>query len=206
MRGNITRRGKSSWRIKYDVGADANGKRLIQYKTVNGTKSEAQAELVRLLGELNDGRYVPPTIETVATYARHWLENIAPATRSAVTVERYRSIIDTHLIPGIGEERLQDLDGGKIDKLYSALRTRLSSMTLHHVHTLLGQILASATKAKRLVRSPIKDAETTPKPKRKDVAVLNEAPDPSRSLRASSALRSPRLHAVAAQSRFRRDW
>jgi len=47
-------------------------------------------------------------------------------------------------------------------------------MTLHHVHTLLGQILSSATKAKRLARSPIKDAETSPKPRRKDVAVLHE--------------------------------
>jgi hypothetical protein len=35
MRGNITRRGKSSWRIKFDVGADPEtGKRLIQYQTV----------------------------------------------------------------------------------------------------------------------------------------------------------------------------
>src|SRR5262245_55156016 len=57
---------------------------------------------------------------------------------------------------------------------HAKLRTSLSSMTLHHVHTLLGQILSCATKAKRLARSPIKDAETSPKPRRKDVAVLHE--------------------------------
>jgi integrase len=181
MRGNITRRGKSSWRIKYDVGADETGKRLIQYKTVRGTKREAEMVLARLLNELAEGRYVAPTVETVGSYAHHWLANVAPATRSAVTIERYRSIIETHIKPALGSVPLQGLDGVKIDRFYAHLRENgrrggggLSSMTMHHVHTLLGQILASAVKAKRLARSPISDAETAPKPKRQTVEVLNE--------------------------------
>jgi integrase len=36
MRGNITRRGKRSWRLKYDVGVGPDGKRKIAYKTVKG--------------------------------------------------------------------------------------------------------------------------------------------------------------------------
>ena len=40
MRGNITRRGKSSWRLKFDVGTDASGKRIIQYETVHGTRRQ----------------------------------------------------------------------------------------------------------------------------------------------------------------------
>ena len=42
MRGNITRRGKTSWRLKFDVGVDAAGKRLIEWETVRGTKKDAQ--------------------------------------------------------------------------------------------------------------------------------------------------------------------
>ena len=42
MRGNITRRGRSSWRLKFDSGTDQNGKRLIQYQTVHGTKKDAE--------------------------------------------------------------------------------------------------------------------------------------------------------------------
>ena len=46
MRGNLTRRGKSSWRLKFDLGTDpVTGKRLTQYETVRGTKKEAQAEV-----------------------------------------------------------------------------------------------------------------------------------------------------------------
>jgi integrase len=43
MRGNITRRGKSSWRIKFDVGADDQGKRKIRYVTVTGKRAKAEA-------------------------------------------------------------------------------------------------------------------------------------------------------------------
>ena len=84
MRGNITRRGKSSWRIKFDVGTDAAGKRKIQFETVKGTKSQAQAALAKRLTELAEGRHVARTVETVETYARHWIENIAPASRAPI--------------------------------------------------------------------------------------------------------------------------
>ena len=110
MRGNITRRGKTSWRLKYDMGTDPEtGERLIQYQTIHGTRRQAEAELAKLLNELADGRYVAPTVETVETYARHWLEAIAPASCSAITLERYASRIRAYIIPGLGSTKLQAL-------------------------------------------------------------------------------------------------
>ena len=43
MRGNITRRGRSSWRLKYDVGTGSE--RQIAYVTVRGTRKQAEADL-----------------------------------------------------------------------------------------------------------------------------------------------------------------
>jgi integrase len=181
MRGNITRRGKSSWRLKYDVGADATGRRLISYATVHGTKKQAEAELAKRLSEHAEGRYVAPTVETVETYARHWIENIAPAARAAITIERYATLIRTHINPGLGSIRLQDLDGAAIDRFYAHCRKEgrrdgkgLSSMTMHHIHTLLGQIITSAVKAKKLSQSPLSEIQTKPKPKRERIEVLDE--------------------------------
>jgi hypothetical protein len=71
MRGNISRRGKSSWRLKFDAGTGRDGRRLIQYHTIHGTKKDAEQELAKRLNELADGRYVAPTADTVETYARH---------------------------------------------------------------------------------------------------------------------------------------
>jgi len=140
MRGNITRRGKSSWRIKFDVGTDPeSGKRLISY-SVHGTRKQAEPELAKRLNEFAEGRYVAPTVETVEIYARHWLENIAPASRAAITVERYQTLLRAHIIPGLGSIELQKLDGSVIDRFYATRREKgLASLTLHHITRCFGK-------------------------------------------------------------------
>ena len=54
MRGNITRRGRRSWRLKFDVDT-ISGARRIRYVTVKGTRRDAEVELARLLHEANTG-------------------------------------------------------------------------------------------------------------------------------------------------------
>jgi hypothetical protein len=58
MRGNVTKRGRNSWRLKLDIGRDATGKRLTRFVTVRGTKAKAQAELARLVAAFDDGTLV----------------------------------------------------------------------------------------------------------------------------------------------------
>ena len=152
-------------------------KRIISYKTIKGTRKQAETELAKQLTEFSEGRYVAPTVETIETYAKYWLENIAPAVRAPITVERYATLIRAHIIPELGPVELQKLDGSAIDRFYASRRERgLASLTLHHIHSLLRQVLASAVKAKKLARSPIADIETAPKAKRRDkIEVLDEA-------------------------------
>lgn len=77
----------------------------------------------------------------------------------------------------LGSIPLQALDGTAIDRFYASRREMgLAPLTLHHIHSLLGLILASAVKAKRLTRSPKADVQTKPKVKRRDkIEVLDEA-------------------------------
>ena len=78
MRGNLTRRGKNSWRIKFDVGRDPiTGKRETRFITMRGTRKDAERELTRLLGANDGGVFVEPTKMTVAAYLDHWLDNVA---------------------------------------------------------------------------------------------------------------------------------
>src|SRR3546814_516314 len=70
MKGSIIRRGKESWRLKFDIGRDpANGKRLTRYVTVRGKKQDAQRELNRLLHQVDEGTLVEPSKLTV----KDWL-------------------------------------------------------------------------------------------------------------------------------------
>ena len=77
MRGNITRRGKRSWRIKFDI-EPVVGARRIRYVTVKGTRKDAEAELARLLHEANRGTLVDPSKVALGTYLASWLDGRAP--------------------------------------------------------------------------------------------------------------------------------
>jgi hypothetical protein len=68
MPGSITRRGKNSWRLKFEAGGrdPDNQKRRTRYVTVHGTKKAAQAELIRLLAEVDNGTSVDPSRSSTA--------------------------------------------------------------------------------------------------------------------------------------------
>ncbi len=56
MKGNLTRRGRHSWRLKYDV-SDGNGQRGTRYVTLRGTRREAQAQAVKVLASVASGMH-----------------------------------------------------------------------------------------------------------------------------------------------------
>lgn len=183
MRGNITKRGKASWRLKFDLGRDpVTGERLTEYVTVRGTKKEAERELNRLLNQYEEGSYVLKSDDTVTDYARHWLSAIAPAKASAKTLERYGEIVEKHIVPQLGNVALQKLDGPCIDAFYAHLRENgcadgkggLAAQTVQHIHRLLSQILSSAVKARKLRQSPMEAVQTTPKVRREEIQVLDD--------------------------------
>lgn len=76
MRGNVTRRGRSSWRLKFDLGpVGLPGKRQTRYVTVRGKRQDAGRELARLLNEAHNGTLIEPSKVTVAQYIRNWLNS-----------------------------------------------------------------------------------------------------------------------------------
>jgi integrase len=109
MRGHIRKRGKSSWSIIIDLGRDESGKRKQKWHTVKGKKSEAEAELRRLLNDLDEGVYVEPRKLTTKEYLEQWLEIIKPLV-SLKTYTRYEQIVNKHLSPALGHHLLYKLN------------------------------------------------------------------------------------------------
>src|SRR5690348_9544433 len=120
-RGHITRRGRDSWRLKFEVGDrdPTTGKRRTRYVTVHGTKKQAQAELTRLLAEMDAGTAIDPSKETVAEYLRSWLKE--PEGISAKTAERYRQLAEQQIIPHLGDTPLQKLRPAQLQEWHVAL-------------------------------------------------------------------------------------
>src|SRR5262245_60701493 len=110
MRGNITRRGKRSWRLKYDVGADATGRRQIRYVTLRGTRADAEAEAAKILASIASGRHIEPSRATVADFVRGRVDQWEAAGNiTARTAQRYRQLVENQIVPHVGASLLQKL-------------------------------------------------------------------------------------------------
>ena len=102
MKGHLRKRGKSSWAIVVDLGRDANGKRRQKWTSVKGTRRDAERELTKVLRELDTGTYVEPSNLSVREYLDLWLNDYAKAQVGAKTFERYKQLIDSHIVPTLG--------------------------------------------------------------------------------------------------------
>ncbi|MDL1888955.1 integrase [Nitrospirales bacterium NOB] len=80
MRGHIFQRSEGSWTIVLDVGrkvdpATGKLKRIQKWKTVRGTKKEAQAELTNMLHNLSRGQVISPSRMTLGEWLEEWLKS-----------------------------------------------------------------------------------------------------------------------------------
>src|SRR5215469_1491798 len=158
--GNITRRGKESWRIKFEAGArdQVSGKRQTRVVTVHGSRRDAQRELTRLLAEIDSGTAVVPSKITVAEYLRDWLDKaaeLAPKTR-----ERYRQLVEQQVLPHLGLTTLQKLRPAQIADWHQALLVSggkdgkpLSARSVGHAHRVLATALERAVRLELVGRN-----------------------------------------------------
>ena len=132
MAGTITRRGKHSWRLKYDLPRDDTGQRRLAYATVRGTRQDAERELRARLKTIDDGMHVDPSKETVGEYLTYWLENVAPLQASPVTLQGYSVKIRKQILPHLGpgeDDRAQSLVADELMKSVEALLVRTGKET-----------------------------------------------------------------------------
>lgn len=155
MKGNITKRGKNSWRLKFDAGHDEKGKRKTQFVTFRGTKREAQVKMAELIAAVAQSTYVEPSKFTVAEWVRARVDQWETSGEiSARTAERYRQLIEHQIVPHIGAKLLQKLKAVDIETWHGTLRTsgrvrgkgELSTRTIGHAHRVLGKALSDAAR------------------------------------------------------------
>jgi integrase len=198
MRGNITRRGKNSWRLKFDIPADfLTQERKTVFVTVRGTRQQAQQELTRRLFAVDAGTHVVPTSRTLTQWLDEWLE--ARRGLSPKTAERYRQLIDAQISPHLGRFLLQKLRPAQIEawhgRLLSAGRARggpLAARTVGHAHRVLRKALADAVRLEIISRNVVA-AVPPPKVEAQELKILNAAQVADAKLK----LRGPPIFAIA---------
>ncbi|MBR0901220.1 tyrosine-type recombinase/integrase [Bradyrhizobium liaoningense] len=145
MKGNITRRGNNSWRIKFDIEPNGQG-RQTRYVTIRGTKKEAQVEAAKIIAAASKGDYVEGSKETVAQFVERWLRDWAKGNTSNKTYARYEELLRLHVVAHEGERRIQRLRATDLQALYAKLQreTGLAARTVLHVHRVVHRMLRHA--------------------------------------------------------------
>jgi integrase len=177
--------GSGRWAIVVSVLDAETGQRKRIWHTFpaergkTATQREAQAELNRLLSEINGGTYLEPSRTTLATFLDKWLDHIKAhvAPRSH---ERYAEIARKNIAPLLGNVMLTKLQPAQISGAYATAlasgrrngKGGLSPRTVSYMHRVLRQALEQAVRWQLLLRNPA-DAVTPPKCERKPVAVID---------------------------------
>jgi integrase len=174
MRGSITRRGKQSWRIRFDVGR-ANGKRVARAHTFRGTRKEAQAKLAELLASVAQGSYVAPAKMSVAAFVRSRVDQWE-ADITARTAQRYRQLTENQIAPHIGAMPLQKLVRLDVEAWHTKLRNGgLAARTIGHAHRVLSKALRDAERDGLVLRNVCK-LQKAPRVADAEKAIVRDVP------------------------------
>lgn len=109
------------WQVRAFIGRNAKGKKMYRSEVVHGRKKDAEARLIELLQDKNQGKLTPRSTATVADLAREWLAHKAREV-STRTIDGYRGTLEAYVLPALGHRRLADVTLREIDTLYGAMR------------------------------------------------------------------------------------
>ncbi|MGE0598200.1 MAG: tyrosine-type recombinase/integrase [Dehalococcoidia bacterium] len=167
MKEHVKLRGKT-WTYWIDAGKDDSGRRRQTTKGGFTTEAEARAAARKALVQIEqDGSFVPPSRERLAPFLRRWLksQHLKPSTLSM-----YTSMVESHIVPRLGDIELRKLNAAQLNAFYSGLLTSgrrmgkakgtgLAPITVSKVHAVLHKALAAGVKWGDLTRNVSEQAD-----------------------------------------------
>lgn len=163
-RGQLIKRGPQKYLIRIYLGR-VDGKRKYVSKTINGSKKEADAALVKWLREMDTQEFVQPQkVMTVSDLMDEWLGskvNVQPS-----TLKGYQDRVDNQINPYIGFLKLAQVSELRLETLFKRLSETYSYSTVQQTQSALSQAFKLAVRRRYLARNPVLNAQLK-RPKRK---------------------------------------
>ena len=151
MSGSLRQRSPGSWELKFEAPADATGRRRTIFRTVKGTKRQAEARLIELQSEAARGVLVDYSKETLREFFERWDRDWAAINVSPKTRERWTQLRVHQVLPRLGDAPLQRIKASHLAELYATLMREggvgggpLAAKTVGHVHRLLRRAFGHA--------------------------------------------------------------
>ncbi|HUG46951.1 MAG TPA: tyrosine-type recombinase/integrase [Candidatus Limnocylindria bacterium] len=181
MPGTIKKRYAGSYTVIVDLGRDpGTGRRRQLWRSVKGTKKDAERLLVELLHDRDTGLERPVGRQTVGQYLERWLEDYVAPSLAPRTANDYRRVVRRVLIPALGSLELAALRPSHVQSLYSRLLREgradgtggLSPRSVGIYHQVLHAALHHAVRWQLLPRNPA-DAVQRPSVPRRELLTLS---------------------------------
>lgn len=168
-------RAPGTWRISVEGAPDpVSGRRRRIYRTVRGSRRDAERELARLTTQRDDGA-VTAARGTVGELLDQWHATMTATRWRPATALRHRQDIDLRLRPALGDRQVARLTTAEVDAaLVELVRAGRSPRTVRAAHQTLHAALQHAVRQGVVSRNVAKLA-TVPAQRRRRGAQLPTA-------------------------------
>jgi integrase len=161
MRSKIRKRtvaGRPRWYVSI-IDEDGTERAHGGYARLKDAKDEAR----RLLGDASVARYVAPGKLTLADYLLgEWIPSRENADLSPQTRDTDRTVVESWIVPHIGDVALQRVTPRTLDRLYATLRASggrggkpLRGKSVRNVHVTLSKALGDAVRRGHIATNPV---------------------------------------------------
>ena len=150
--GMVRRRDDGRWEGRIVVGHKENGDSIFRY-VYAPTQKELSAKLRQHIDSYQGADLTEQSRMTLSEWLDKWLENMADTLRPN-TLRNYRSYIENHIRPSLGDKQLARLTPKDIQRFYEKLGGSLASGTVRRIHTTLHGTLKAAQQAHLIASNP----------------------------------------------------
>lgn len=171
---NIYKRKDGRWEGRYIKGRRANGSIYYGYVYSTSYKEVRKKLVIKKATTFSDFNTTERFYGTVNNWLDYWLESVAAVQVKPSTLDSYKSKIDCHIRPAIGEIFLSELTSTKIENFIDQTKEKISTSSLHAVFRVLKTALKYAEKL-NFVRRSLYENIQLPKIKKTKIITINRS-------------------------------
>jgi len=156
IRKCVAKNGDVSYQVVIEGGVDPiTGKRNRYYRTVKGTKKQAEAVRDKMKVEMERGYVVDPSAAKLESWMEEWLAQYVPNIEET-TRTSYERNIRSYINPMLGQVSLRNLKPLMIQSWINDLQTKrgLSPKSIRNAHIILKAALGKAVVLRMLPYNP----------------------------------------------------
>ncbi|ALB03005.1 tyrosine-type recombinase/integrase [Kocuria palustris] len=152
---------------------DYDGRTRLVERSSPKSRADAERRLKRALADRSMPTEGDLSGESrVKALAAVWWDDFTEKDRAPATVRRYREVLDSYLLPPLGDLRLREARVGLLDRTLAAIAEKHGAATAKLCQTVLRQMFALAARREALDRNPMRDVAPV-QVAQKDVAALS---------------------------------